>query len=112
MNHRFSVIVLPQASTDAESIFDWLKTKSPQGARTWYEALMKAFQDLEEQGHIYALAPEVKKMKRAIWQKQFRTPHGRTYRILYEIESDQLYILHIRAPGQKMLKRFRRRPDE
>ena len=112
MSIRFAVTVLPQAEQDADSIFDWLQGKSRQGALAWYEALGIALQELARQGDIHNYAPESERVKRPVRQKLFKTLRGRTYRILYEIEADQLYILHIRAPGQKLLSRRNLRRHE
>ena len=100
MNNPFSVMILPQAESDADSIFDWLFQKSPQGALRWYDEFQLALHDLVEQGDVFALAPEAGRLDRRIQQKLFSTPRGRTYRILYEIDAKQLFVLHIRAPGQ------------
>jgi plasmid stabilization system protein ParE len=104
---KLTLIILPQAEQDADLIYHWLHGRSPQGAKAWYDALLLAFENLSLQGHIYSLAPEAAPMKRAIQQKLFKTARGRTYRILYEIEDEQLFVLHIRAPGQKPVRRPR-----
>lgn len=112
MSSRFAVTVLPQAEQDADLIFAWLHGKSRQGALAWYEAFSAALQELAHQGDIYNYAPESERVKRPVRQKLFKTSRGRTYRILFEIEADQLYILHIRAPGQKLLSRSNLRKHE
>lgn len=105
MKRRFDVIILPQAESDTEQIYNWLHNQSPQGAEAWYRVFIEAVENIAQQGGIYGLAPEAEPMKRVIQQKLFRTPKGRTYRILYEIEESQVFLLHVRAPGQKLVDR-------
>lgn len=102
MKPRFDVIILPQAESDSQQIYDWLYERSPQGAENWYLAFVEAVEDVAQHGDIYGLAPEAEHLKRAIQQKLFRSPKGRTYRIVYEIEGQKLFLLHVRAPGQKL----------
>ena len=102
MKSRFEVIILPQAESDSQQIYDWLCKRSPQGAENWYQAFVEAVENIAQQGEIYGAAPEAEFLRKAIQQKLFKTPKGKTYRILYEIEGEKLYLLHIRAPGQKL----------
>jgi len=104
MKPRFNVIILPQAESDSQQIYNWLHKRSPQGAENWYQALVDAVENIAQQGEIYGLAPEAEHLKRTVQQKLFRTPKGRTYRIMYEIEKDNLFLLHIRTPGQKLTR--------
>lgn len=105
MSERFEIVVLPRADKDAQRIFEWLRKQSPQGAATWYSTFLEAVERLAQQGDVYGLAPEAESIKRPIRQKLFRTSRGRTYRILFEIDRDRLYVLHVRAPGQKLVDR-------
>lgn len=82
MSRRFTVVILPQAESDSQQIYDWLYKMSPQGAETWYQAFVEAVEDIAQQGDIYGLAPEAEHMKRVIQQKLFKTPKGRVYRIV------------------------------
>jgi hypothetical protein len=33
----------------------------------------------------------------------FKTRHGRTYRLLYVVRGDLIYLLHVRGPGQDLM---------
>lgn len=102
MKRRFDVIILPQAESDSQQIYNWLFKRSPQGAENWYQAFVEAVDNIAQQGEIYGFAPEAEHLKRVVQQKLFRTSKGRTYRIIYEIEGEKLFLLHVRAPGQKL----------
>ncbi len=97
----YQVIVAPAATRESQGIFDWLKTKSPQGAADWYHAYTKAVADLRENPELWPVADESPRRRRVIRQVLFRTKRGRRYRLLFAIEAGAVLVLHVRAPGQK-----------
>ena len=72
------------------------------------------------QGHVmlriiilpeYAVAPESAYIDRDIRQLIFKTRKGLPYRLLYTIDDEVVLALHIRGPGQPLLKADELRDD-
>lgn len=40
------IIILPRAESDAEHIYEWIRTRSPQGGWAWWDVLSKQPNDL------------------------------------------------------------------
>ncbi len=101
---RRLVRILPRAERDAQRIFDWIKERSVDGAIRWWTALEDAQAILAENAEAFSQAPESQLLEYDIRQKLFKTPHGRTYRVVYTITDDEVRILRIRGPGQPPLE--------
>lgn len=99
----FNVIILPRAEQDFEDLFSWLEQLSPSGAQRWAEAFHQALLSLELQPESHSLAPENEHHPEEIRQLLFRTKRGRTYRALFTIRGDEVFLLHVRGPGQDVL---------
>jgi plasmid stabilization system protein ParE len=52
------VTVLRRARTDVESIYAWIRQRSPRGAEAWYSAFESAARKLAAEGASFSLAPE------------------------------------------------------
>ncbi len=101
---RRSVKVLPRAERDAQSIFDWIREQSVDGAIRWWAAIEDAQATLAKNAEAFSQAPESQLLEYDIRQKLFKTPHGRTYRVVYAITTHEVRILRIRGPGQPPLQ--------
>jgi plasmid stabilization system protein ParE len=71
------IIILPRAERDADSIYEWIRARSPQGARAWWSSFDQATRRLTEQVDIAGQAPENDLFLEHIQQKIFRTDRGR-----------------------------------
>lgn len=98
----FIVEVTEQASREAEEAYLWMKETSPEAAADWFEGLVEAVNSLANFPKRCALAPESKAFKSAI--RQLLYSH---YRILFTLEGNAVYVLHIRHKARKPLP-----PDE
>lgn len=101
----FHVILLPQAEQDVDAIVAWLHARSPQGAAAWHRSCLAAIESLERTAVSCGRAPEDKDHQACIQQILFKTRRGRTYRALFTIREDNVYVLHVRGPGQNLLTR-------
>lgn len=101
------IIILPRAERDADAIYEWIRARSPQGARAWWSSFDQATRRLTEQVDIAGQAPENDLFLEHIQQKIFRTDRGRRYRIIFTVSGNDVLILRIRGPGQPPLA-----PDE
>jgi len=98
------IIVLRQADADIDSIITWLANRSQSGARSWYHALESALDWLESNAQSCGLAPENDWFPEEIRQHLFKTRRGRSYRLLFTIAGQQVRILHVRGPGQDLIR--------
>jgi plasmid stabilization system protein ParE len=98
------VRLLPRAERDAQSIFEWIRARSVEGARRWWTTFEAAQATLAKNPEAFSRAPESHLLGRDIRQKLSKTPRGRTYRLTYTIAEDEVWILRIRGPGQPPLE--------
>jgi plasmid stabilization system protein ParE len=97
---EFKVRTLPRAELDAQHIYDWIKERSPEGARRWWLAFEDACDRLQRQPFSFALAAEAELCGRDVRQILFKTWRGKYYRALYVIIEDEVRVLRVRGPGQ------------
>jgi plasmid stabilization system protein ParE len=93
--------ILRRAVGDIDDIYDWLRKRSPTGAGTWYGALTRRLVELTAGDFLGASAPESTKLGVDLRHAFFKTPRGRTYRVLFLIVADEIRVLRIRGPGQR-----------
>jgi plasmid stabilization system protein ParE len=96
----FRVRILPRAELDAQQILDWIKERSPEGARRWWEAYKKARAQIQIAPLSYPLGPEAVQSDRDVRHVLFKTPHGKYYRLLFIVIKNDVHILRVRGPGQ------------
>jgi plasmid stabilization system protein ParE len=99
---KYQVEVTEQASEEAEKAYLWIADNAPDTAARWFEGLVSKVNSLSTMPERCAFAPE----SAAFHQEIRQLLYGR-YRILFTIEKDTVYVIHIRHSAQKPLK-----PDE
>ena len=100
----YRVSILKRAEIDSDKIYVWIAKRSPQGAGAWYRAFLAAVQSLEHDAGRYGLAPEAHAAGAEVRQHFFRTGRGRTYRLLYVIDENDVRVLRVRGPGQAYVR--------
>lgn len=95
--------ILHRARDDAQHIFDYIRERSPQGAVAWWSAFEQAALKATDELVQYGSAPENDLVSYELRQATFKTPYGRTYRIVFTVVGDELRILRVRGPGQPKL---------
>ena len=95
--------ILPRAEADAQSIFDFIRERSPEGANAWWTAFEDAAHRAIADATRFALAPENESLNLELRQVLFKTKRGRTYRFVFTIVDAELRILRVRGPGQPPL---------
>lgn len=98
-----NVVLLPAAEADVGHIFAWIHQRSPEGAATWYRRWLEVIDKLELSADGLAAAPEDADHPARIQQILFKTHRGKTYRALFTICGDTVYVLHVRGPGQDLM---------
>lgn len=98
------VLILRQAEADLDCILAWIGEKSPAGARNWFRALEAAVAWLAKNADSCPPAPEDSWFEEEIREHLFKTKRRRRYRLLFTLASQQVRILHIRGPGQDLVR--------
>ncbi|MFN0018524.1 MAG: type II toxin-antitoxin system RelE/ParE family toxin [Pirellulaceae bacterium] len=104
----FVVSLTRAGHRDLEGCYAFIAKRSPRGAAAWTDAFQRHVLDaLCVDPHSYELAPESRDHAVEIRQKFFRTRQGRNYRSLFTVQGQNVFIIHIRGPGQDFIP-----PDE
>ncbi|MGQ0636344.1 MAG: type II toxin-antitoxin system RelE/ParE family toxin [Planctomycetaceae bacterium] len=100
----FRVILQPEAESEISAIYQWLASRSSTGAARWFNRFTLALQALASDPHRYPAAPEAEAVGREVRQFLFKTRRGGMYRALFLVEGADVYIVHVRGPGQALLE--------
>jgi plasmid stabilization system protein ParE len=99
---KYTVRLLAKASKDANKIYQWLETRSPQGAINWYAAFQSVMDDLSRNPLRFGFATDIK-LKKKFRERSFKTRAGQKYRLIFTVDKVQVHIFRVRAPGQPQL---------
>jgi plasmid stabilization system protein ParE len=100
---KYTVRLMPRAFADGDRIYLWIAKRSPRGAVAWFEAFLRALDNLSKNPQRFELAYE-QHFQGKIRQQLFKTSHGQRYRILFSIAGNQVHVHCVRAPGQSPVK--------
>jgi plasmid stabilization system protein ParE len=100
----YRVEITAEAEHDAEAILEWLLAQHAGDTGTlWFNSLASAIESLTEFPERCPRAPENILFPFEVRQLLYgQAPH--VYRILFTIENDIVYLLHIRHGRRKPLK--------
>jgi len=101
---KYRVVLSPRADREVAEIADWISARSAAGAAAWLTALRAALDRLEFNPLGFALAAESIYVSIEIREFSFKTRRGRTYRGVFRVIDQRVYVLHIRGPGQQQLR--------
>ena len=97
---NFDVQFSSRANRDASRIFDWLQSRSKQGAVRWLDALDKMKTRLRDVPLDCPVAEETESFDEPVRQILFHTRRGNTYRALFVVRESIVTILYVRGSGQ------------
>ena len=100
---KFNVIALRRARNDYHIILGYLAGRTKQGAVAWAKAYDKALQRLETTTDTLPLAPENEHVDMEVREILFKTHRELFYRAICTIQGSDVYLLHVRGPGQDLL---------
>ncbi|MBL8228848.1 MAG: type II toxin-antitoxin system RelE/ParE family toxin [Bryobacterales bacterium] len=85
-----------EAQADGEEILNYLESREAgEAGMRWFDALKKAIESLSTFPQRFPLAPENARVPYEVRQMLYgHKPH--IYRILYTIEGDTVFVLHVR----------------
>jgi plasmid stabilization system protein ParE len=99
------VVTHPRADRDVAKIYAWIARHSAAGANAWYRAFRQAIERAAEMPEHCALAAETALVSLQVRQALFKTRRGLKYRILFDIQGEELRVLRVRGPGQPPVRR-------
>lgn len=90
---KYRVRTTPRAESDAMAIYTWIAEheRQPENASRWLDGLQEAIESLTTQPRRCSLAPESRSFADEIRQLLYHR-----HRILFMIEHDVVFVLHIR----------------
>lgn len=100
---KYSIRVLRRAQSDVDHIHAWLRQRSQAGATRWYAAFIKAAASLRHFPEACGVATDAEFDEVIIRERPFKTPRGRSYRILFTVVGEEVLILRVRGPAQPPL---------
>jgi len=80
-----------------------LREHNPAYAEQWFRGLMNAIASLQEKPLRCAIAPENEAFSEEVRQLLYGKSRN-TYRILFTIRDDTVYVLYVRHSSQALLK--------
>lgn len=89
-----------EAKKGVDTIYHWIGERSAAGAQRWYRGLLDALDQLSSDADRFPEAPESRRFEQKVRHLTFRTRSGRSYRLLFTIEADEVHVLFVRGPGQ------------
>lgn|SRR5579863_1045561 len=101
---KFNVAVTAGADEDIRGILRWIADRSQTGAANWFRAWQSVLQSLRDRADHFGVAPESQFHPEPIRQALFKTRRGRPYRALFIIRDANALVLHVRGPGQDVLR--------
>jgi plasmid stabilization system protein ParE len=72
-------------------------------AELWYEDLLEAVRSLESFPNRCTIAPEAQEFQQTIRQRWIGK--SRNYRVLFVVEANQVFIVHVRHSSRAFLKK-------
>ena len=96
----FRVETTKTAETEVHRILSWLADRSPQGTIAWYDAWKEAMEFLSVNPYSASLAPENSDHEEVIRHWSFKTARGHSYRTLFIIREQVVYITNVRGKGR------------
>ncbi len=104
-NTPYQFEITPRAEADVTKIFDWLSTRSVQGAKNWFVAYEEALYKILSNPLHYGLAIEAARLSQEIRECYFHTQFGKKYRIVFLIREQLIVVLCVRRPGEDLLRK-------
>ena len=97
MARKFEIILAAEAEANIQKAYQWIAEANPEAADRWYDGLITTLKSLSELPLRCPIAPE---SKLGLVDREVRQLlYGRSfwkYRILFALEGQKIFILHVR----------------
>ncbi|HEY0457545.1 MAG TPA: type II toxin-antitoxin system RelE/ParE family toxin [Pyrinomonadaceae bacterium] len=99
---QFQVVITPSAKADIFEINTWLLENYPDLAEKWLWGMSEAVTSLSKFPERCPISPESEAFDETVRQLIYgKKPH--TYRILFSIQDEKVYILRVRSTRRQSL---------
>jgi plasmid stabilization system protein ParE len=99
----FAVIVTPSAEHDLRQAYRCIRRDSPSAAARWIRTARKSIKSLASNPDRCPLAPESRSFEEPIRELFLSSGKRGTYRALFVVLRDTVYLLHVRHGSQDTL---------
>lgn len=96
---RFNIEITARAEVEIEQAYRWIYQDAPSRAAAWRRKLLERTDSLNSFPERCPLAPEAATFGQEIHQLLFGV-----YRILFIIQGDTIYVLHVRHGARRHLE--------
>ena len=93
---RYRVIFTLRAETDLRTACRYIRNQAPRAAREWIKRARRAANSLRQHPERCPLAPESVSFNEPIRELFFGSGNRGTYRFLFVVIDQSVYILHVR----------------
>jgi len=92
----YRVIVTPAAEGDLRTAYHYIRGQAPHAARDWIRQTRQSVKSLAQRPERCPLAPESASFDQPIRELFFGSGNRGTYRFLFVVLNQSVYILHVR----------------
>jgi len=92
----YRVILSPDAETDLRAAYRYIRSQAPRAAREWIRRARQSVRSLARHPERCPLAPESVLFDEPIRELLFGTGNRGTYRFLFVVLGQSVYVLHVR----------------
>src|SRR5439155_23213847 len=92
----YRVIITPQAELDLRTTYRHIRTQSRQAAQEWLRHARQSAKSLARHPQRCPLAPESTAFHQPIRELLFGKRNRGTYRLLFLVSHESVYVLHVR----------------
>lgn len=100
---KFQVSLTAAAKRNVRVNLRWIEARSRSGAEAWYRRWLQVLDELRDRADTFGPAPEDVDHAETIRQIIFNTRRGLPYRALFVVRDRDVFVLHVRGPGQDLL---------
>lgn len=92
----YRVVIMPRAERDLRTIHQYIRQDAPGVANRWLKRARQAASSLARYPERCSLAPESSSFNEPIRQLLFGSGSRGTYRFLFTVVEETVYVLHVR----------------
>lgn len=92
----YRVVIIPRAENDLRASHKYIRKAAPEATRKWLKKMRQIIGNLKKFPERGRIAPESAALDEPIREVLYGRGNRGTYRILYSVTSDTVFVLHVR----------------